>query len=949
MKLAPILGLAAVCLLSVACDQTSPTTEQAEATAPTFEIPFEKYVLDNGLEVILHEDHSDPLVAVATLVHVGSNREKPGRTGFAHFFEHMSFNDSENVPRGSNRTLIEELGGTRNGGTWKDGTIYYEVVPTDAFEKVLWINSDRLGYMINTVTEAALEREKQVVKNEKRQRVDNVPYGHTATIIGEHLYPADHPYHWTTIGSLEDLQDATLSDVKEFYEKFYGAANSTLVIAGDIDKERTKKLVEQWFGEIRRGPEVPPMEPMPVELKEPKILGYEDNFAKLPELRVVYPTVAQFHKDAPALDLLARALTDSKTAPLYSVIVEEEKLAPRVIGGHGAQELAGEMAFIVRAADGIDLDQVKAAFEKGLARFEEEGMSEDELQRLKTELELGVYSGFTSVLDKAFQLASFNEYAGDPGYLSEEVRRVQALTRDDIMSAFQRYMKGRPFIMTSVVPKGSGELMVEGTRLAEVVEEKIVQGAEAEVSEGEEAVVAKTPSQFDRSEPDLGEPPTFVMPGVWKAELGNGLRVLGIESSEVPLVAFDLVIEGGHLLDPANQPGVASLVAEMMIEGTAERTPAELEKALGHLGATLNITASAQSINLRGETLARNFDATMALVQEVLVKPRWDEVEFDRLVRERKNRLRSMAGNAQSVAFQVANRLVYGDEHILGRPTFGTLESVESLTLDDLKAYYAANVSPKSAALHVVGLVNQSQVTSALAGLSDSWQGEAVESPDWQLPESHRGGQVYFVDLPGAKQSVIIAGKMGLSGADDDYNNVIFANQRLGGGSSGRLFQLLRIQKGYTYGAYSFMPRWSEPSPFFVQTSVRSNVTLESLELIQEQLRNYSETFTDEDAEVTKNRVVKSNTRSFESPPAKLGLLRRISRFGLSDSFLEEEMEELKAMSTADFQKTIDTYLKEGEMFYLVVGDAATQLDRVAKLGYGKPTMLDIHGEPVSR
>src|SRR5687767_3633357 len=295
-----------------------------------FTLPYEKFTLQNGLEVILHEDHSDPIVAVATVMHVGSNREKPGKTGFAHFFEHMSFNDSENTPQGANRKLIPEWGGQRNGGTWSDGTIYYEVVPKDAFDKILWIDSDRLGFMINTVTKEALEAEKQVVKNEKRERVDNAPYGYTDEIIRTNLYPKEHPYNWTVIGSLPDLQAATLDDVKEFYNLYYGANNATLVIAGDINIAETKKKVERWFSEIRKGPEVSAMKPMPVKLDKTKSLSFEDNFAKLPELRMVFPTVENYHKDMYALDILGELLSGSRKSPLYKIIVEEKKLAPGV-------------------------------------------------------------------------------------------------------------------------------------------------------------------------------------------------------------------------------------------------------------------------------------------------------------------------------------------------------------------------------------------------------------------------------------------------------------------------------------------------------------------------------------------------------------------------------------------------------------------------------------------
>jgi zinc protease len=427
-------------LLTMSCETDSKGLSQA--SSKEFKIEYEKFTLDNGLEVILHEDHSDPIVAVATMMHVGSNREKPGKTGFAHFFEHMSFNDSENVPVGANRKMIPEWGGSRNGGTWSDGTVYYEVVPKDAFEKILWIDSDRFGYMINTVTEAALEREKQVVKNEKRQRVDNAPYGYTDEIIRKNLYPETHPYNWTVIGALPDLQAATVDDVKEFYSQYYGAKNGSLVIAGDIDIAETKELVKKWFGEIPSGPDIEALKPMPVTLASTKSLYFEDNFAKLPELRMVIPTIQEYHKDVYPLQVLGQLLTGSKNAPLYQVVVEEKKLAPNVSSYNNSSEIAGEFVFRARANAGTDLDALKAAIDEGLVRFETNGVNEKDLKRIKAELETGLYQGISTVLNKAFQLVQDNEFNGDPSYVTKAAKLTEAVTADDVRRVYNQYIKG---------------------------------------------------------------------------------------------------------------------------------------------------------------------------------------------------------------------------------------------------------------------------------------------------------------------------------------------------------------------------------------------------------------------------------------------------------------------------------------------------------------------------
>ena len=918
-----------------------------DTTPPSFEIPYERYVLDNGLEVVLHEDHSEPIVAVATIVHVGSSRERPGKTGFAHFFEHMSFNDSENVPVGANRKLIPELGGTRNGGTSSDYTIYYEVVPRDAFEKILWIDSDRLGFMINTVTEEALEREKQVVKNEKRERVDNAPYGHTQTVQRANLYPEEHPYHWTVIGSLDDLQSATLDDVKEFYASLYGANNATLVIAGDIDIEETKRLVDYWFGEIRRGIDVDAPAPQAVHLDGTRSLMYEDNFATLPELRIVFPTVEQFHDDQYALDLLARLLAGSKVAPLYEVIVEQRKLAPNVSVAHVTQEIAGELRIRVRANADTDLDRVKDAIDEGLSRFEAEGVPAEELRRVKAQAERGLYDDVQDVLSKAFQLASYNEFAGNPGYISTVAERMQAVTSEDVMAVYARHVQGRPSVMTSFVPRGHADLALAGAVPADVIEEQIVQGVEADVSQGEEAVYERTATVADRSEPPLGEPPVLTTPAVWTAALDNGLEVFGIENTEVPLVAFDLSIRGGQLVEPKGRAGLANLLAAMMTEGTAARTSVELEKAIDLLGARLSVSAGREQIRIAGSTLARNFEPMVALVEELLLEPRWDEAEYERLVRELGTRLRDREASPPAISGDVFSRLLYGGDHAFATPALGTLDSVASFKIDDLKTFFDANLSPSVATFHVAGDVSEERVLDALSGLAERWEAREVARPDQPSPPEIEEQTVYFVDVPGAKQSVLRVGRLALSAADPDATRLGYANERLGGGSSGRLFQLLRIEKGYTYGAYSGISDTIEVAPFSAVTSVRANVTLESLQLLRDQLQGYATTFTRADVDVSKNQIVKGKTRAFESLAAKLSLLRRMSRLDLPSDFVEREQDQLLAMTLEDFREVITTYLDESQMIYLVVGDAETQLPRMAELNYGEPVLLDIHGRVV--
>ncbi|MFW8589672.1 M16 family metallopeptidase [Glaciecola sp. 2405UD65-10] len=915
------------------------------STSNNFELPYESFTLSNGLKVILHQDKSDPIVAISTIVHVGSSREKPGRTGFAHFFEHMSFNDSENVPKGANRKMIPELGGSRNGGTWSDGTIYYEVVPKDAFDKLLWIDSDRLGYMINTVDKGTLEREKQVVKNEKRQRVDNRPYGHVGHVVKKALYPKDHPYNWTVIGDLEDLQAATLADVREFYEQFYVPSNATMVIAGDIEIAETKAKVQQWFGEIEAGKVVDKMKPQPVTLANTKKLYHLDNFAKIPEIRLTFPTVESYHKDAYALNALGEILSSGKQAPLYKTIVEEKKLAPGVYAWNRSEEIAGTFTMMVRGNAGTKLDTIYSAIEEALDDFDKNGFSEAQLTKIKAKQETSFFYEIESVLDKAQTLGRYNEFAGSPEFIKEDIKNITSVSVDDVKRVFEKYIKDKPSIITSFVPKDQKDLVVTGSLKANVVEEVIKQGKEQQFVENDAITFEKTPSKFDRSEPELTELPTLTTPQVWQTTQSNGLKVYGIEQNELPIVNFNLVIEGGQQLEALNKLGTASLMAALMNEGTKNKTPQELEEAIGILGASLRVSSSLQNVTISGSSLAKNFDSTIALLAEILMLPRWQESEFERLKSTRLTVINQGKGDASTIARNAFFKTLYTDSHVAGNPVGGTEKTVSNIALSDLKQYYQQNISPKMATFNVVGSVSKEQVTKALSKLN-MWQGEDVVLPEQPAIQQRKKPSLYFIDVPGAKQSVIMAGKPVVNGDDAEFYPIQVANNRLGGGMSARLAQTLRIKKGYTYGAYSYIRGANYQSPFVASSQVRTNVTLESLEIFKDLIGNYKNTYKEEDLAVTKNMILKGNARKFETLDQLLGMLTEMSRFKREANFVEQQQEYLKSVELGAIHKLIDKHFDEQQMIYLVVGDAQTQLARMKRFGYGDPVVLDIEGNP---
>ncbi len=909
------------------------------AARGALDVEFERFELDNGLEVVLHVDRSDPIAAVVMTFHVGSAREIEGRTGFAHLFEHLFFLDSENLGPGGLDKLMARVGSSTNGSTSNDITNYFEVVPIDALEKALWAESDKLGFFINTVSESVVAKEKQVVKNEKRQSVDNRPYGHTNFVISKAMFPPGHPYSWEVIGSLADLDAATLADVKEFHRKWYGPNNATLVVAGDLDVERTKAWIETYFGDIpaRPTPEVAP--PAPVVMEETRRLRHEDNFARLPELRLVWPTVPVYHEDSYALDVLADLLTNGKQTPFYEVMVEEEELAPspRAFSFNG--ELAGQFYLIVRAYEGIDLDAALEGVEQAFARFEQ-GIPDSELERVKAQYETEFYGGISSVLGKAFQLASYSIFAPTPGYFQEDLDRALAVTPGDVTRVYETYIKDRPHVATSFVPEGSAELALADSEVAEVVIEPIVQGAEAEfsVERGRE----KTPAigDLDRSiEPPLGETPSLTAPRVDRETLANGLEVLVIEDHETPLVRFEIRLRGGLLLEDPSRTGVANLLAQTMTEGTRDRTPEELEQAIDLLGATIDVESGGESLVIGGSALARNYSATMELVEEILLEPRWDEERFE-LARDRvRNELQQRAASPASVAADAFRSLVYGD-HVLARNPAGDLATIDEITLDDLKSFYRTALVPNAAAFHLAGAVGIDRAVESLAGIAERWQPAEVSFPESPRWDPSRAG-LYFVDVPGAAQSRLMIGNLALAQIADDFYPATVMNFRLGGGGfASDLMQVLREGKGYTYGISSGFSGSLAPGPFLISSGVRSNVTLESLELIKDIVERHGPEFDGEDLAVTQGFLIKNNARAFETLGAKLGILADMSAYDFEADYVLAREAIVNEMTIERIRELADRYLDTEDMIWLVVGDAETQLDRLGGLGLGEPTLL---------
>jgi zinc protease len=931
-----ILKLSAVMALLIALSACKKQSDDR------LNIAYEKYTMPNGLQVILHTDHSDPVISYDIMYHVGSSRETPGKTGFAHLFEHLLFSGSENVPTGEFDKVIEGAGGSNNGFTSRDVTSYFEIFPKNALEQILWLESDRMGFFINSVTQRAMAIQQNVVQNEKRQTEDNSPYGFTDYVISKNLYPASHPYNWEVIGEMNDIKNATLQDVKEYYNHFYGPNNATLVLAGDFDPDTAKMLINKYFGEIKSHGEVAPRSAMIPALERTKKIYHEDNFANVPEITMVWPVPQAYQKDSYALDFLAKLLSDGKKAPLYKVLVKEKNLTSSTTAYNNSGELAGEFTISIRANEGKNLEDIEKGIYEAFDLFEKEGITEKDIERVKASSEKNFYNGLSSVFNKSLQLAFYNTFLDDPGYIQKDIENIKAVTLEDVRNAFEKYIKGKPHIVTSFVPKGETAMAADSSVPANIKEEDIKDATQVEIAQGGDDNYKKTPSSIDRTvEPPLGKDPVLNVPKAWKATLANGIEVLGIENKELPLVTMNIMISGGVSQDRTDLPGVANMVAEVLPQGTVNKTPEELEEEIELLGSDINMYAGREEISMNASSLSRNFDRTVDLMREILLEPRWDSAEFAIALTRNRNIILQSRAQPRSVANLEFYRLLYGTDNIFGYSTRGTEESIDKISMNDLKKFYNDNFSPSVTKIQVAGNVSREQVLEALKQLGTSWKSKQVTFNNYTVPPEPEKSHIYFVDIPGSRQSVIYIGYLALSRDNPDYVKADFINYRLGGAFTSILNQILREEKGYTYGAFSYFTEMKTKAPFIASSQVRSDATFESVNIFKNEMEKFRSGLSDSDLLFVKNCMIRSNALRFETNGALLGMLSTIAKYKLPDDYIKTEETTIKNITGEEAKEIIDKYIIPDKMIYVVVGDAATQLKPLEKIGFGKPELIN--------
>ena len=909
-----------------------------------FKIPYEKYVLPNGLNVILNVDKSNPIAAVYIIYHVGSAREVAGKTGFAHLFEHLRFNESQDIPQGQWFNKLQTAGATGvNGSTGNDRTNYFEVVPKNALEMALWMEADRMGFLLSKVNQETFVTQQNVVQNEKRQG-DNNAYSQSQYMSTKLMYPETHPYGHTVIGELEDLAAASLQDVYNFHAKYYVPSNATLIVAGDINTEETKKWIDKYFAEIKSGPAPSPLAVMPVTLKETVRSYCEDNLAKAPRLGMEFPTVEDYNKDAYALEFFGRIFSGSRKSPLYKVIVEEKKLAPSVMARQGSSEIAGSFDIVITAFPGVKLGDVEASVKEAFQRFEKEGFTDKDVERQKAGIEYGFYNSIASNLGKAMRLGDYNIFKGTPDFMATDFANRLSVTSKDIWRVYNKYIKGQNYLITSIVPKDQSNLAAPDSKLWIVKEESIdKQGTQKK--DIVNAPYVPIASKIDRTiEPVKGPAPIVTIPAIWNDKTVNGIPVYGINQSELPLVQFSIILKGGMLLDSPDLVGEGALTARLMNLGTKTKTPVELQEAIQELGANINISGGKESITLSGSCLSGKLKETFDLAKEMLFEPRWDEKEFSLAKSQTIEGLKRTETSPASIAQNVFRKLTFGNNNILAFEAAGTIKSVEKISVDDLKKYYEKYFSPAVCKITIVGDVTQEKAVALFNGLKD-WKSKEVAIPAISPVTSAKPG-IYFIDIPKAKQSQVFVGHSGPGYTDPDYYKAVVINYKLGGDFSGILNMILREKKSFTYGARSGFTASANAGQFLANSSVQSNATYETTQIMRDEIRKYIEAISKADLDQVKSTLLLSDAGRFETLQQLNGMLSPIVLYNLPNNYIKQQEEIVRKMTPDEHTLLAKKLIQPDNLIYLIVGDKATQFDKLKDLGLGNPVLLSTDGQP---
>jgi len=890
---------------------------------PDINIPYDKFTLDNGLTVVVHEDRKSPIVAVSIWYHVGSKNEPAGKTGFAHLFEHLMFNGSEHYD-GEYFEPFENVGATgMNGTTWFDRTNYFETVPTPALEMALWMESDRMGHLLGAVTQEKLDNQIGVVQNEKRQG-DNRPYGKTEYRILEALFPPGHPYRHSTIGSMEDLSAASLETVQQWFKDYYGAANTVLVLAGDIDVVQARALTEKYFGDIDAGPPVTRMKAaIPTHLSD----TYEVMYDRVPQARVFHNWVApgRTTRAAAEMELVASILGSGKNSRLYQALIYGQQLAVDASSSLQGQELVSMFDIDVTLQSDASMDRVNAIIDRELQNFIDAGPTPEELQRVQTRINARVVRGLEQIGGfggKAVTLAQSELYADDPGFWKTRLEWINGATPESVRATAAEWLS-------------RGRYKLEVYPFADFT---------------------TTESSVDRTAglPPVGAMPDLVFPDIERAELENGLKVVLATRNAVPVVNISLQFDAGYAADSFGTLGAASFAMAMLDEGTATRDALQIAAEAESLGAFISTDSDLDTSMAYLSALKSQLQPSLDLFSEIVKEPAFPDEELVRL------RKRWIAGIGQEknepvqLALRTLPLLMYGDDHAYGIPFTGsgTEASINALTRDELVSWHQTWIRPSNGTLFVVGDTTMEEILPLLNQYFGAWKENRMAVPEKNIAEvAMREGAVYLIDKPGAPQSLILAGHVAPATGVDNNIDILTMNDVIGGSFTARVNMNLREDKGWAYGAYTFMQDARGQRPWLAYAPVQTDKTADSIKELKREMDEFLNSSPARQDELDKS--VRNNVNSlpgqFETAGAVLDALLSNDRFGRPDDYVSSLKSRYEAVDLAAVRAAAANVIHPDNLIWLIVGDLEQIEQQIRDLGLGVVQIIDEDGKAIAQ
>ena len=868
-------------------------------------INFEKHVLPNGLQVILHEDHTLPVVSVNVWYHVGSKDEQLGKTGFAHLFEHIMFEGSKHHNR-SHFDSLQVVGATLNGSTTTDRTNYWENLPSNHLELAIWLESDRMGFLLEALDQQRFDVQRDVVKNERRQSYENRPYGMASLRLQKETYPLPHPYHWPTIGFHEDLDAANLEDVKDFFLRYYIPNNASVSIAGDIEPKKTLELVNKYFSDLKPGMPVERIKYMDSPLQGSSELKLYDNVS-LPRLTILWPSVPRFHKDEAPLALLAGILGDGKGSRLYRSLIYDKQIAQSTSSYMDAMEIAGDFLIDATSPDAKSFQETRSEIYKEIDKLISHPPSMHELERVKNRLEMQYSRQIANIGGfggRANKLNSFNIFTGDPDQINTDMQRYLEVSDNDVKRVIDKYLGSRRIEM-SVLPIES-------------------------YSQKTFAI-----DRFAQPKPD--PEPKYTPPQIHKESLKNGMDVYIVEKQDVSSVLCGLLIKGGSSIDPISQSGISSLTTSMLQEGTSTRTSEEIANEFEFMGSSLTSITSREYSLLGAEVLSKHFRESLSILSDITLNPSFPQHELDRIKAQRITQLKRIHDDPNSLSEILFPSIIYGENYKYGHSSIGTNQSLSLITQDNIKNHYRATFTPSNTSLIIVGNVSVTEVINLANQEFSNWRPDSLSIEDNNnsaktLPEKI---EIILADKPDASQSVIRAGHLTIPRSHKDYQPLMMLNQILGGQYTARLNMNLRQDKGYSYGYRSWVEWHNDISAIVAGGDVQTSATKESIfETINEFESLYTKNpVSSEELENAKSSVIQQFPSSFESLNQILERIITIVLFDLDINHYGNYINRIEKITLDDIQNAVTSHIKPDQLRILVIGDQKVIENDISQLG----------------